>query len=36
VYLATIALLMFVLPVGSALAEHALAGGAPFMALVGK
>ena len=35
-YIAAVALLTFVLPLGSALAEHALPGGAPFMALIGK
>jgi uncharacterized protein DUF6790 len=35
-YIAVVALLMFVLPVGCALAEHALPGAAPFMALIGK
>jgi hypothetical protein len=35
-YVAVIALLMFVLPLGSAFAEHALPGAAPFMALIGK
>lgn len=35
-YIAAVALLMFVLPLGSAFAEHALPGAAPFMALIGK
>jgi len=35
-YVAVVALLMAVLPLGSAFAEHALPGAAPFMALVGK
>ena len=35
-YIAVVALFMFVLPLGSMLAEHALPGGAPFMALIGK
>jgi hypothetical protein len=35
-YIAVVALLMFVLPLGSAFAEHALPGAAPFMALIGK
>ena len=35
-YIAIVALLMFGLPLGSAFAEHALPGGAPFMALIGK
>jgi len=35
-YIAVVALLMFVLPLGSAFAEHALPGAAPFVALIGK
>ena len=35
-YVAVIVLLMFVLPLGSAFAEHALSVAAPFMALIGK
>jgi hypothetical protein len=35
-YVAVVALLMFVLPLGSAFAEHAAPGAAPFMALIGK
>lgn len=35
-YVAVVALLIFALPAGSALAEHALPGAAPFMALIGK
>ncbi len=34
-YIAIVVLLMFVLPLGSAFAEHALPGAAPFMALIG-
>ena len=35
-YIAVVALLMFVFPLGSAFAEHALPGAAPFVALIGK
>ncbi len=35
-YIAIVALLTVVLPLGSALVEHALPGAAPFLALVGK
>jgi hypothetical protein len=35
-YIAVVALLMLVLPLGSAFVEHALPGAAPFMALIGK
>lgn len=35
-YIAVVALLTFVLPLGSALVERALPGAAPFMALIGK
>jgi Family of unknown function (DUF6790) len=35
-YIAVVALFMFLLPLGSAFAEHALPGGAPLMALIGK
>jgi hypothetical protein len=35
-YIAVVALLMLVLPLGSAFADHALPGAAPFMALIGK
>lgn len=35
-YIAIVALLTFVLPLGSAFVEHALSGAAPLMALIGK